>query len=82
MANYRQLWTDEIFWKALGTTFRYAAMALPAGALVSLGLALMLNANIRGQAIYRAVIFSPLPRPRHRRSDALAVDVQRPLRTV
>jgi len=59
MANYQQLWNDELFWKALGTTFRYAAMALPAGVLVSLGLALMLNANIRGQAIYRAVIFLP-----------------------
>ncbi len=34
-------------------------MALPAGLLVSLGLALMLNANIRGQSVYRAIIFLP-----------------------
>jgi multiple sugar transport system permease protein len=57
--NYRQLMHDDLFWKSLGNTMYYAAMALPAGMLVSLGLALMLNANIRGQTIYRAVIFLP-----------------------
>jgi multiple sugar transport system permease protein len=34
-------------------------MALPAGMLVSLGLALMLNAEIRGQSFYRAIVFLP-----------------------
>ena len=55
--NYRQLINDSLFWKSLGNTLYYAAMALPAGMLVSLGLALLLNAKIRGQSIYRAVIF-------------------------
>ncbi|HEY1922815.1 MAG TPA: sugar ABC transporter permease [Tepidisphaeraceae bacterium] len=57
--NYRQLLNDSLFWKSLGNTLYYAAMALPAGMLVSLGLALLLNAKIRGQNIYRAVIFLP-----------------------
>jgi multiple sugar transport system permease protein len=48
-----------VFWKALVNTFYYAMMALPAGMLVSLGLALLLNADIRGQAIYRTIIFLP-----------------------
>ena len=34
-------------------------MALPAGLLVSLGLALILNLGVRGQSIYRTVIFLP-----------------------
>ncbi|HWB53397.1 MAG TPA: sugar ABC transporter permease [Tepidisphaeraceae bacterium] len=59
LSNYRQLWHDQLFWKSLGCTLYYAAMALPAGLLVSLGLALMLNANIRGQAIYRTIVFLP-----------------------
>lgn len=57
--NYRQLIHDALFWKSLGNTLHFAAMALPAGLLVSLGLALMLNANIRGQSVYRAIIFLP-----------------------
>jgi multiple sugar transport system permease protein len=59
LANYRDLMADPIFWKALGNTFKYALMALPAGMFVSLGLALLLNAPIRGQAIYRTIIFLP-----------------------
>ena len=57
--NYRALWADPIFWKALTNTFYYALMALPASMMVSLGLALLLNADIRGQAIYRTIIFLP-----------------------
>jgi multiple sugar transport system permease protein len=57
--NYRQLIHDALFWKSLGNTLYYAAMALPAGMLVSLGLALILNANVRGQTVYRAIIFLP-----------------------
>lgn len=57
--NYRQMMADPLFWRSLTNTFYYAAMALPAGLLVSLGLALMLNANIRGQAAYRTIIFLP-----------------------
>lgn len=57
--NYRDLMADPVFWKAMVNTFYYAAMALPAGMLVSLGLALLLNADIRGQAVYRTIIFLP-----------------------
>jgi multiple sugar transport system permease protein len=59
LTNYRELLGDPIFWKSLANTFRYAAMALPAGLLVSLGLALMLNSDVRGQGVYRAIIFLP-----------------------
>ena len=59
LENYRQLMHDPLFWKSLGNTFYYAAMALPAGMMVSLGLALLLNVKIRGQAIYRTIIFLP-----------------------
>lgn len=59
LSNYRELVGDVLFWKTLRNTFYYAAMALPAGLLLSLGLALLLNADIRGQAIYRTIIFLP-----------------------
>lgn len=57
--NYRQLFHDALFWKSLTNTFYFASMALPAGMLVSLGLALLLNAKIRGQSFYRTVVFLP-----------------------
>ena len=57
--NYKDLAADPVFWKSLGVTAYYTALSLPAGMLVSLGLALMLNANIKNRALYRALIFIP-----------------------
>src|SRR4051794_12652464 len=59
LSNYRALVNDPVFWLTLAVTFKYAAIALPAAMMVSLGLALMLNSNIRGQTIYRTIIFLP-----------------------
>lgn len=59
MANYAQLMHDQVFWKATWNTFYYAIMALPAGLLVSLGLALLLNMEIPGRAAWRTIIFMP-----------------------
>jgi len=59
LENYRNLLGDAEFYRTLRNTAHYAAISLPAGLLVSLGLALMLNAPIRGQAIYRTIIFLP-----------------------
>jgi multiple sugar transport system permease protein len=57
--NYRQLMGDPVFWQSLKTTAYYALLALPAGMLVSLGRALMLNVGNRGEGIYRTIIFLP-----------------------
>ena len=59
LENYRELLRDQVFHLSLWNTAKYAMLALPAGMLVSLGLALMLNAPIRGQSIYRTIIFLP-----------------------
>jgi multiple sugar transport system permease protein len=59
MDNYANMMHDATFWKAAGNTFTFGAMSIPAGLLVSLGLALLLNARIPGQMIWRAVIFMP-----------------------
>jgi len=57
--NYKELARDPEIYRTLKNTGLYALMALPAGMLVSIGLALMLNAPIRGQAVYRTIIFLP-----------------------
>lgn len=58
-ANYRDLLTDEIFWKALGNTLFYAAFSIPIGFLVSLSLALLLSSNIPFRGVLRTVFFLP-----------------------
>ena len=57
--NYRLLWNDDVFWLALRVTCAYAAMALPAGLVVALALALLLNQKVPGQSIFRTLIFIP-----------------------
>jgi multiple sugar transport system permease protein len=59
MDNYRELYHDPVFWISLRNTLVYAAIALPAGLMVSLGLALLLNVKTPGQSIYRTAIFLP-----------------------
>ena len=38
--NFSEIAQDAVFWKVLGNTLLYAALAIPAGLLVSLALAL------------------------------------------
>jgi multiple sugar transport system permease protein len=57
--NYTTLARDQLFWLAIRNTFAYAAIAIPSGLLVSLGLAMLLNVKIPAQSIWRAIIFLP-----------------------
>ncbi len=60
IANYDALLhRDPLFWTSLGVTLRYAAVAVPLGVLGGVGLALLLNCNVRGIAVYRTVLFLP-----------------------
>jgi multiple sugar transport system permease protein len=59
LANYRLLMHDEVFGKALRVTLYYAALSIPAGLGVSLGVAILLNRNILGLPIFRTLIFLP-----------------------
>ena len=59
LANYRLLLHDEVFTRALRVTLYYAALALPAGLGVSLGVAILLNRRVIGQPIFRTLVFLP-----------------------
>jgi multiple sugar transport system permease protein len=58
-SNYQKLMNDPIFWQTLRNTSSYAILALPLGLLLALLFALLLNTHIRGQSIYRLLIFLP-----------------------
>ena len=51
---------DEVFWTAFWNTLIFMASA-PLGIAMALGLALLVNADIRGRDIYRTIIFISYP---------------------
>ena len=58
--NFRDLWSDPLFWKALRNTFIYAASSVAIQLPLSLGLAMLLNSRqLKGRAFFRLVFFSP-----------------------
>ena len=59
--NYVKLLTDDaVFRKVLWNTAYYVLGTVPAGVVLSLLLALAMNANVRGIAVYRAIFFIPV----------------------
>ncbi len=60
LANYRELFTDDDFLKALGYTVGMIALYLPTAFGLGLALALFLNQKLRGMLMVRTVTFMPV----------------------
>jgi ABC-type sugar transport system permease subunit len=61
LENYDEmLFDDAVFWQALWNTLIFMASA-PIGIVIALGLALLVNAQIRGRNVYRTIIFLSYP---------------------
>jgi len=58
--NFRRLLTDQIFLKAVQNTFLYVLMYLPATIILSLGLALAIEATGVLRGFFRMVYFMPV----------------------
>lgn len=56
--NFRQMWADPYFWNALGNMTFYVATVLLQYA-IAFGLALLLNADIRGRKFFRVAFLLP-----------------------
>jgi multiple sugar transport system permease protein len=59
LANYVALFHDPLFRTSLFNTFYYPAIELPLSKAAALGLALLLNMNVKGRAIYRTIFCIP-----------------------
>ena len=60
LENYRTLVSDDpAFWQSLWVTVRYAIVAVPLSVVAGVSLALLLNVEIRGQAIFRTLFYLP-----------------------
>jgi multiple sugar transport system permease protein len=59
LANYQELFGDDVFRTALVNTVTYALGAIPLGIVVALSLAMLLNTGVRGMAVFRTIFFLP-----------------------
>lgn len=59
LRNYHQMLDDPRLASSVGTTLLYVAISLPLSLLTALGVALLLNRDIRGMGIYRAIYYLP-----------------------
>lgn len=59
VANYTKLFADPKFFTSLGNTVAFSVVVVPASIFLAMGLAILLNNNLRGNSIYRAIIFMP-----------------------
>lgn len=57
--NYKNLFSDNLFYKSLGVTVYYVVLAVPFTIGLGLILALLLNQKIKGQAFFRTMFYAP-----------------------
>jgi len=63
LANFARLGSDSFFLTAMAHTFVYAAAALVLEFSIGLGLALLLNTQMRGRGFFRATLLVPMMLP-------------------
>src|SRR5262245_52495642 len=63
LGNFARLASDNFFWTAMAHTFVYAVGALTCEFFLGLGLALLLNQQIRGRGLFRASLLVPMMLP-------------------
>lgn len=60
LANYEMLLTqDELFIKSAWVTVKYAIIAVPLSIIAGVALAMLLNINVKGIAVFRTIFYLP-----------------------
>lgn len=60
LANYKELISDDLFWKTLKNTAVYVFWKVPVNIFISLVFAVLLNRAMYGRGIFRAIFFLPM----------------------
>ncbi len=63
LENYQRILGDDVFLNALRNTVLYTALFVPIVTLVSLFAAVLVNQRIRGQPVFKALVFIPVITP-------------------
>jgi len=61
--NYSYLIEDEIFWKVLKNNLIYSMCTVPLSVAMALGMALLVNRNLKGRGLVRMSFFTPTVLP-------------------
>jgi len=59
LSNYRDLFQDTLVQQSFGNTLYITVIGVPVGILTALGIALLLNQEVRGISLYRTVFYLP-----------------------
>ncbi len=59
LENFRMMWGDGRFWNALRNNFVVVLVGVPLQYLIALGLAVLLNQDIRGRKVLRVIFLLP-----------------------
>lgn len=57
--NYRELFSDWLWWRSVGNTFRFAFISVVLETALGLGIALVLHARFAGRGVLRAAVLVP-----------------------
>ena len=60
IANYQDVFDDELFWRAFWNTATYTVWSIPLSMAIGLGFALLLNQKLRGLGLYRTIYYVPV----------------------
>jgi multiple sugar transport system permease protein len=63
LANFREILSDRLFWKATANTLRYVIAGIPAQIVLGLGIAVLLRRITRFRGFFRALYFIPFVTP-------------------
>ena len=59
LGNYQSLMHDQLFAESLYNTLYYTVLAVPLGIITAFGLAVLLNAKVKGLAFFRTIFYLP-----------------------
>ena len=60
LENYINMFQDADFWRATWNTVYFCILTVPIGLFLSLLVAILLNAKIKGKSFFRSVFFLPM----------------------
>jgi multiple sugar transport system permease protein len=59
LSNYQLMFQDDLFWKSLTVTFYFTLVSVPLSLVISFAVALLVNVDVRGIAVFRTLFYLP-----------------------
>lgn len=59
LGNFQELFGDALFYKSMANTLYFVVLVVPLSMILSFALALLLNQQVRGLAVYRTIYYLP-----------------------